>query len=216
MTQPADAASPAVQQARQTVCQLAAELAGRGWLPATSGNLSIKIADDPLVIAITASGWDKQHLREEGVILVGADNCVLERTEQKPSAETAVHTQLYRRFRCGAVLHVHTLYNNLASDLYFSTGFVRLAGYELLKALGHWEEDAAIEVPIVGNYADLDRLGEAVASEARPDVPGVLVRNHGIYAWGDTPQDAKRHLEALEWLFEYHLLRQQYRQPSTK
>jgi methylthioribulose-1-phosphate dehydratase len=210
MSEPIDPQAPSVRAARQAVCQLAAELAARGWLPATSGNLSVKVADNPLTLAITASGVDKQHLREDDVILVGADNKTVENTHHRPSAETTVHTNLYAKFGCGAVLHVHTLYNNLASDLYFKQGFVELAGYELLKALGHWEEDARIRVPIVENYADLARLGEAVATVAQPDVPGVLVRNHGIYAWGDTVATAKRHLEALEWLFEYHLLRQRF------
>ncbi|MCL6625504.1 methylthioribulose 1-phosphate dehydratase [Alicyclobacillus shizuokensis] len=210
-----DPAAPAVRAARQKVCQLAGELAARGWLPATSGNLSVRVTDAPLVIAITASGWDKQHLSEDGVILVDEHGQLVEASTEKPSAETAVHTQLYTRMGCGAVLHVHTLYNNLASDLYFSAGAVPLQGYELLKALGHWEENARIEVPIVENHADLNRLAGAVAAVAHPDVPGVLVRNHGIYAWGRTPSDAKRHLEALEWLFEYHLLRLQYALPKA-
>ncbi|WP_067932641.1 methylthioribulose 1-phosphate dehydratase [Alicyclobacillus kakegawensis] len=210
MTFPVDPAASSVLAARQKVCQLAGELAARGWLPATSGNLSVKVSDTPLVIAITASGWDKQHLSEDGVILVDQHGQLVETSTEKPSAETAVHTQLYTRLGCGAVLHVHTLYNNLASDRYFPSGSVPLQGYELLKALGHWEENARIEVPIVENHPDLNRLADAVAAVARPDVPGVLVRNHGVYAWGQTPSDAKRHLEALEWLFEYHLLRLQY------
>jgi methylthioribulose-1-phosphate dehydratase len=195
---------------RRTVCQLAAEFAARGWLPATSGNLSVKVSDSPLLIAITRSGADKQHLQESDVIVVNGSNETVEDTPYRPSAETMVHTNLYARFGCGAVLHVHTTYNNLASDLYFEEGFVELTGYELLKALDHWEEHARIRVPIVENFHDLRRLGEAVAAAASEDVPGVLVRNHGIYAWGRTPMEAKRHLEALEWLFEYHLLRQQF------
>jgi methylthioribulose-1-phosphate dehydratase len=195
---------------RQAVRHLADELAQRGWLPATSGNLSVKVADDPLTIAITRSGADKQNLSEDDVILVHGDNQVAEDTPYRPSAETLVHTKLYAKFNCGAVLHVHTLYNNLASDVYFQEGSVELAGYELLKALGHWEEDARIRVPIVENYHDLRQLGEAVGQAAEADVPGVLVRNHGIYAWGPTVAEAKRHLEALEWMFQYHLLRLQF------
>lgn len=134
---------------RQAVRQLADELAQLGWLPATSGNLSVKVTDDPLTIAITRSGADKQHLSEADVILVSGDNQVVEDTPHRPSAETIVHTKLYAKFNCGAVLHIHTLYNNLASDAYFEKGAVELAGYELLKALNHWEEGARIRVPIV-------------------------------------------------------------------
>ncbi|GMA50588.1 methylthioribulose-1-phosphate dehydratase [Alicyclobacillus contaminans] len=199
----------ALEQRRQ-VRQLAAELAARGWLPATSGNLSVKVKADPLCIAITRSGADKQQLTEADVILVNGDNQVVDETPYRPSAETAVHTQLYNKFGCGAVLHVHTQYNNLVSDAYFEDGGVELTGYELLKALGHWEENARIRVPIVENFHDLNRLASAVAAVADPDVPGVLVRNHGIYAFGQSADEAKRHLEALEWLFEYHVRRIQF------
>lgn len=195
---------------RKVVCGLANELAEKGWLPATSGNLSVKVSNQPFTIAITRSGADKQHLQESDVILVNEANQTVEDTPYRPSAETMVHTRLYAKFECGAVLHVHTHFNNLVSDLYFRQGFVELSGYELLKALDHWEENARIQVPIVENFHNLGGLADAVADAADESVPGVLVRNHGIYAWGRKPSDAKRNLEALEWLFQYHLLRQQF------
>jgi methylthioribulose-1-phosphate dehydratase len=36
-----------------------------------------------------------------------------------------------------------------------------------------------------------------------PRIPGILLRKHGIYAWGANAFEAKRHLEAFEYLFEY-------------
>ncbi|MBX5436205.1 MAG: methylthioribulose 1-phosphate dehydratase [Alicyclobacillaceae bacterium] len=188
---------------RTAVVSLAAELAAKGWLPATSGNLSVKVQSAPLVMAITRSGADKQHLRADDVLHVRADLTLAEPSPFRPSAETVVHVRLYERIGCGCVLHVHTVFNNLVSQLYWAAGGVPLAGHELLKALDHWERDARVTVPIVDNFHDLQQLADAVAEAARPDVPGVLVRSHGIYAWGQGAADAKRYLEAFEFLFEY-------------
>jgi methylthioribulose-1-phosphate dehydratase len=35
-----------------------------------------------------------------------------------------------------------------------------------------------------------------------PRAHGVLVRRHGLYAWGADLDEARRHVEALEFLFE--------------
>lgn len=194
----------------QTVCRLAADLSSKGWLPATSGNLSVKVSGQPLTIAVTRSGADKQQLQDGDVLLVDEHQQLLYPSTFKPSAETVVHIELYKALGCGAVLHVHTIYNNLASDLDFEQGHVKFSGHELLKALNHWEVDASLEVPIVENHHDIPALAQAVRGAVKPGVPAVLVRRHGIYVWGDSAEEAKRFLEALEFLFKYEIKRRQF------
>ncbi|GAB7386725.1 methylthioribulose 1-phosphate dehydratase [Bacillaceae bacterium] len=197
--------------------------AARGWFPATSGNLSLLVtpastADRPAwerpgslqgeqrVIAVTASGKDKSEHTPEDFLLVDADGKPLTKTRLKPSAETLVHTALYRKFsECRAVFHVHTVANNLISELYAREGKVTFTGHELIKAFNIWEEGASISVPIVENYADISKLAAEIGNVAERRVPGVLIRNHGIYVWGDSDFAAKRHLEAFEFLFEYQV-----------
>src|SRR5579875_1870899 len=178
----------------ERVLDLAQFCSGKAWLPATSGNLSAKIEQDPLLFAITRSGADKQRLSEVDVLLVDRDMVVQNSQTFKPSAETTVHIALYEKLACGSIVHVHTVFNNLISEIFGDAGYIRMSGHELLKALGHWEEGASIDLPIVENFHDLNQLGDAVREAAREGVPGVLVRNHGIYAWGDTAETAKRHL----------------------
>lgn len=187
----------------EQVVSLAQFCSHKGWLPATSGNLSVLVDNSPLRFAITRSGVDKQRLTKDDVLLIDDEMQVVGETPYRPSAETSVHIELYRKFRCGSILHVHTIFNNLISELYAGEGQVEVAEHELLKALGHWEEHAHIAIPIVPNYADLDQLGRAVAQAAKAEVPAVLVRAHGIYAWGDTADAARRHLEAMEFICEY-------------
>lgn len=193
-----------VLEAKQAVAKLAVELSARGLMPATSGNLSVRV-EGTTDFCITPSGVDKGALQGTDVLLLSLDGVVLDESPYRPSAETVVHQKLYASQECGSVVHVHTMYNNILSQLYFHQGYVEFGDHELLKALGHWDPNARISVPIVENHADLPLLGEAVDEAVVPGVPGVLVRNHGIYAFGKTPFDAKKHLEAFEFLFEYHV-----------
>ena len=53
----------------------------------------------------------------------------------KPSAETLLHTQLYRRLPdCGAVLHTHS-HASTVLTMHWPADHITLEGYELLKAL---------------------------------------------------------------------------------
>jgi len=192
------------------LCQMAQSLAQRGWLPATSGNLSVSMGGTTgAQFAITRSGADKQRLQATDLVVAGAGGQLLTAAVPgyRPSAEASVHAGLYERFACGAILHVHTLPNNLCAELYFSAGAMTVSDHELVKALGHWESDATLNIPIVENWHDLEQLAAAVVLAAQPDVPGVLVRNHGIYVWGEDAGTALKHLEAFEFLFSYHVMR---------
>jgi methylthioribulose-1-phosphate dehydratase len=124
-------------------------------------------------------------------------------TEQRPSAETLLHTQLYRRFpEIGCVLHTHSPAQTIASRLYAGAGHVQLEGYELLKAFhGNDTHEAAISVPVLANSQDMPTLAAQV--DALLDVQcmwGYLIDGHGLYAWGRDMAEARRHLEAFEFL----------------
>ncbi|MDF2682403.1 MAG: methylthioribulose 1-phosphate dehydratase [Brevibacillus sp.] len=187
--------------------------ARRDWFPGTSGNLSIKIESEPLQFAVTASGKDKTKLSPEDYLVVDRDSHPVDSTSLKPSAETLIHAIVYKKFpQAGACFHVHTVWNNLISELYFGQRAFTIQGQELIKGLGIWEENARIAVPIVENFADIPTLAAAIEKVITPEVPGVLIRNHGIYAWGGNDFEAKRHLEAFEFLFEYHARLLQLRQ----
>ncbi len=126
----------------------------------------------------------------------------------RPSAETLLHTQLYRRFpEVGCVLHTHSLVQTVASRLYAGAGHIRLEGYELLKAFeGNSTHEMAIDVPVFANTQDMTVLAAQVdALLDRQPLWGYLIDGHGLYAWGRTMAEARRHLEAFEFLFASEL-----------
>ena len=191
-----------LQSAVESLCATARWCYSRGWVPATSGNFSVRASGRVLV---TASGLDKGTITPVGLIEVDLDGYVLAGTG-KPSAETGLHLVLYRyRPTAGAILHVHTIWNTLLSSQYEARGCVPIEGYELLKGLAGVTTHAYLEqVPILENsqdYADLsDRLADALRKY--PNAHGVLLSRHGLYTWGESVAEARRHLEALEFLFE--------------
>ncbi|YCA44558.1 methylthioribulose 1-phosphate dehydratase [Bacillus sp. JZ8] len=181
------------------------ELAERDWFFGTSGNLSIRVTESPTTFLVTASGKDKRKRTNEDFLLVDQHGLPAEETGLKPSAETVLHTAIYEKTTAGCVLHVHTVDNNVVSELYGDQGKVVFTKQEIIKALGLWEEDAKVEIPIIPNFADLQKLGDVFEKHIKEDTGAVLIRNHGITVWGKTAFEAKRHLEAYEFLCSYLL-----------
>lgn len=186
----------------ESLCDAAHECSRRGWVPATAGNFSFR---DQERIFITASGLDKGAITPEDLLEIDAD-CQVLAGGGKPSAETSLHGVIYRdRPGTGAIFHVHTIWNTLLSNRFASEGAVALEGYELLKALTGVATHVHRElVPVLENSQEYVGLSLELAAALRnyPDAHGVLLRRHGLYTWGESVAGARRHLEALEFLFE--------------
>lgn len=181
------------------------ELGARAWFPGNSGDLSIKVSDDPLECLVTVSGKDKYKETTEDFVLVDKDGIPL--TDQgKPSAETMIHLEVYNKTDARCSLHIHTVDNNLISELYGDIGAVTFYNVELIKAFGIQEDDK-LTIPIVENISDIPNLAGTVGDVIGPETKAVLIRNHGIVVWGGNAIEAKRHLEACEFLFSYQVKR---------
>lgn len=162
---------------------------------ATGGNLSARAGT---IGVMTASGGHKGRLTPADFLHWEIGSAFP--TDPKPSAEALVHAAVYRvRPEAGAVLHVHSPYVTLLSKAAQAEPAVSVAGYEFVKALGFWDEDAEVSLPIVPNHASIPALADAVEKAAGAP-PAVLVAGHGLYAWGDSIAAAQRHVEATEFL----------------
>jgi methylthioribulose-1-phosphate dehydratase len=176
------------------------ELAAAGLTPATSSNFSSRL--DDARAAITVSGRDKGKLTEADIMVVDFDGKAVG-SDHAPSAETLLHTQLYKRFpEIGCVLHTHSQAQTIASRLFSGAGHVHFEGYELLKAFaGNTTHDTAIDIPVLPNTQDMHTLAAQVdALLDQQCMWGYLIDGHGLYAWGRDMAEARRHLEAFEFL----------------
>lgn len=192
--------------AARELAHYAALFYARGWMPGTSGNLSLKIASRPLTLVITPSSVDKGELTPRDLLVVTRRGVLRGRPGVKPSAETAIHFALYEAFpTTGAVFHVHTVHSTLVATHAVRQGAVRMQGLEMLKGFETLAPKAAPQIPVLPNVDDLDAFGDHVKRHAARlrQVPGFLIAHHGMTCWGRTGQAAEKHLELMDFLCHY-------------
>jgi methylthioribulose-1-phosphate dehydratase len=192
------------QNLAQALSEIGSSFYQRGWLFGTSGNLSAVLSRKPLRLAITPTGMDKGALDPRQFLEIDEQARVIRGTG-RPSAETGLHLAIVRSRGAGAVLHTHSLWSTVLSDVFFADGAVRLEGFEMLKGLrGIQTHEHQERLPILENSQDIAQLAEQVEAllQRDPAVHGFLLRRHGLYTWGEDLAEAKRHVEILEFLLE--------------
>jgi len=195
-----------LERCAQEIAEAGRELGALGWTPATSSNFSMRL--DAAHAAVTISGRDKGRLGIDDIMVVDFDGRAVG-TEARPSAETALHAQVYRRFpAAGAVLHTHSLAQSVASRLYAARGVVRFEGWELQKAIaGYTTHESVLDLPVFPNTQEMPELVARVDAwlDAGKPLHGYLIDGHGIYTWGKDMPETRRHLEAFEFLLNCEL-----------
>lgn len=204
MQPPTHAPSSGFSEIAANLAATAKALHARGWLSGTSGNLSAVVQQEPLLFAMSPSGVDKGGLTAEEILLVNEDARVIN-GGRKPSDETLLHLEIVKLRRAGAVLHTHSLWNTILSDLLADEHGVAIEGYEMLKGLeGVRTHEHREWLPIIGNSQDMRELGDTIRAvlTEHPNSHGFLLRKHGLYSWGKDLREARRHIEILEFLLE--------------
>jgi methylthioribulose-1-phosphate dehydratase len=187
-----------------TLARVGRRFYARGWALGTSGNFSVVMSRRPLRLAITQSGVSKRDLRPAQILQCDERGGVVGRTG-RPSAETFLHIEIARRRRAGAVLHTHSVWSTVLSGRHAAEGGLLIEGYEMLKGLrGVTSHEHREWIPILDNDQDMRRLSRAVGKTLaeHEHAHALLLRRHGLYTWGDTLEEAERHVEILEFLLE--------------
>ena len=183
----------------------AADFHFRGWVLGTSGNLSEVVEREPLRLAITPSGADKGALQTDQILLIDDRGSVISNHPARPSDECPLHIRIAKERCAGAVLHTHSVWSTMLSNLYFEDSGLAIEGYEMLKGLDGVKTHEHREwLPILENSQDMLELADRLADNLRqfPQAHGFLLRRHGLYTWGKDLAQAKRHVEILEFLLE--------------
>jgi L-ribulose-5-phosphate 4-epimerase len=150
-------------------------------------------------VVIKPSGLAYDALRVEDLVVVDLAGRVIE-GERKPSSDTATHLELYKAFPAiGGVVHTH------------STWAVAWAQAGLaIPNLGTTQADYfAGDIPCTRDLLAEEIDGEYEKATGRviverfrqlnPEyIPGVLVKNHGPFAWGRDAADAVHNAVVME------------------
>jgi len=177
----------------------------RGWLLGTSGNLSAVVNREPLQLAMSPSGVDKGALLAKQILLIDEQARVISDHAAKPSDESPLHICIAKERSAGAVFHTHSVWSTILSDRWAGAGGVAIEGYEMLKGLAGVKTHEHREwLPILENSQDMlalaDQVGHTLGEQK--DAHAFLLRRHGLYTWGKNLDEAKRHVEILEFLLE--------------
>ncbi len=176
------------------------ELQQKGLVKFTWGNVSGIDRDKGLVV-IKPSGVKYEELSPENMVITDLDGNIVE-GELNPSSDLKTHLELYKSFlNIGGVVHTHseeavawaqagrdiTSYGTTHADYFY--GDIPCArsltedevsnAYE--KETGTVIIETFIERKIDPNY-----------------IPGIVVRNHGPFTWGKSPEEAVYHAVVLE------------------
>ena len=177
----------------------------RGWSVGTSSNYSVVLSRDPLRLLVTASGKDKRRLTDEDFVVVDEAGKPLDADGPPASAETLLHVVAARQPGVGAVLHTHSVWSTVLTD--DGTRAIDIDGYEMLKGLaGVTTHETRVHLPVFENTQDIPALARQVkaafTTTREPPRYGYLIRRHGLYTWGRDLNEARRHVEVLEFLLE--------------
>lgn len=172
-----------------------------GFSPATSGNYSIRIDDASCYVS--ASGVDKGNLKVDDFIVFGL-NGEFDQSSKKPSDESGIHAKIYELDSSAeCVLHAHSLSATIIGQVLAGDHQILFHGLELQKAfVGIETHEAECVLPIIENNQNIPDLCRHIKLS---NIPAFLIRGHGVYCWGRNIKEAKKHLEALEFLLKCQL-----------
>jgi L-ribulose-5-phosphate 4-epimerase len=201
--------SPVATQLREEVYRANMELAGSGLVSGTFGNVS-GVDRSAGLFLIKPSGVAYRELTPAQLVAVSLSTGEVIDGSLRPSSDTPTHLELYRAFpRCGGIVHTH------------SENAVALAQAGLkVRCLGtthadHFRGDVPVtralkRREVAGEYER--NTGHVIVELFRkqrlsPDeIPAVLVRQHGPFAWGEDALAAVENARALELVARLEIL----------
>ncbi|OCR00294.1 methylthioribulose-1-phosphate dehydratase [Oscillatoriales cyanobacterium USR001] len=191
---------------RQDLIMAATHFYDRSWMVGTAGNLSARLADGSFWI--TASGKAKGRLTEQDFIRMNVDGQIIEKPQpdNRPSAETSIHQAIYQCFpEAQACYHVHSIEANLVSRFTQNQDLL-LPTIEMLKGLGVWEENPQVTIPLFINHLEVPKIADDISARlaiSPPQIPALLIRDHGVTVWADATAKAYNYVEVIEYIFRY-------------
>ena len=193
------------QELSNQLAEISRGFYARGWALGTSGNFSAVVSREPLRLAMSPSGADKGKLTPDQILLVDEQANPVGDCAGKPSDESPLHIRIVNEVGARAVLHTHSVWSTTLSEARSELGGVAIEGYEMLKGLAGVKTHEHREwLPIIDNSQDMEALADSISERFKvfPEIHGIMLRRHGLYTWGRDLEQAKRHVEILEFLLE--------------
>ncbi|HMG33084.1 MAG TPA: class II aldolase/adducin family protein [Blastocatellia bacterium] len=175
------------RELRQQIVEIGRRIYQNGFIAASDGNISARIADNRFLT--TPTMVCKGRMTEDMLVVVDLDGNKIRRDERNPSSEFAMHREIYRlRPDVHAVVHAHPP---------FGTGFA-VANVAL-------DQPLLSEVILTLGCVPLTGYGtpstDELPNSLRPFIPhhdALLMANHGAVTYGPDLEMAYYRMETLE------------------
>lgn len=187
-----------MQQLKQRVFEANMALPRHGLVTFTWGNVS-GIDRERLCMVIKPSGVAYEQMSASDMVVVDMNGVVIE-GNYRPSSDTATHLALYKKYpELGGVVHTHSTH---------ATAWAQ-AGLSI-PALGTTHADyffgdicctRALTCDEVQGEYELNTgkvIVETLGGSNPLHTPGIVVYQHGPFAWGKTPEDAVHNAVVME------------------
>ena len=177
---------------RQAVGETGVAMLEQGLTKATGGNVSGRVGDD--YVAVSPSGIPYEEIDPADVPVVDLDAELVD-GELKPSAETPMHTAVYRkRDDVGGIIHTHSPYASTFASL-----------SEPIEASHYLIAYAGDEVPVAPYETyGTEELGAVAAETLGDEYNACLLENHGVLTVGETIEGAFETALMVEYCARIH------------
>jgi len=173
---------------KQQIVDTAQSLVEKGYLMATGGNLSIRIAGQN-AFAVTPSNYDYDKMTPGDVCVLDFDLNVIEGA-LKPSVESSLHAGVYQtRADVQAVVHTHQVY---ASTLALINAPIPALFDEQVRFLGRSVEI----IPYAPSGTGF--LKNGIVKHIKNHNNAYILQNHGALCFGHDVERAAHNVEILE------------------
>ena len=198
-----------LEQLKQDVYEANMELVAKGMVIYTWGNVSGIDREKGLVV-IKPSGVAYEEMKPEDMVVVDLATGKVVEGKLKPSSDTPTHLELYRAYpEVGGVVHTHSTW---------AVTFAQ-AGMDI-PAFGTTHADYFYgDIPCTRDLTEKEIeeayevntgkvILETIGDKNPMDIPGIVVKNHGPFAWGRTPAGAVYNAVVLDKVAEmaYHTM----------
>ena len=174
--------------AKLQIVETAQRLTRKGYLMATGGNLSVRIAGQN-IFAITPSNYDYMKMVPDDICVLDFDLNPLEGI-LKPSVESGMHAAIYRiRGDVNAIVHTHQVY---ASALTLIKAPIPTLFDEQARFLGR----SVDIIPYAPSGTGM--LVNSIAKHVRDHNNAYMMQNHGALVFGHDMERAVHNVEILE------------------
>ena len=196
---------------RTALAAIAMDFFKRGWMAGTAGNLSARSNQHTDSFWVTSSGLPKGQLDNHDFILMNLKSGDVSQRfhdDAKPSAETSIHSAIYALFPdARACFHIHSIDACIATDqIAADQEQILLPPLEMIKGLDIWQQDPEVSLALFDNLLDVKNIAAQIHSRFQanpPQIPALMIRNHGVTVWGTSLQQAYNRVEIIEFIMSY-------------